>query len=361
MVGESQAVRIRNKYYRSVLSQEMGWFDSISSGDIASRIAGDINMVQDGMSDKVGILIQNITCFIGAFVIAFMKGWKLTLVMLTSVPLVIFSGMLIGKTVAHSSKGGQGVYGEAGSIAEEVLSAIKTIYSFNTQEKEQLRYENKLQIARKSGFRKAFFAGLGNGIFLLITFSSYALAMWYGGKLIYDKEQEAGDVLTVFFNVLTGSMVLGMASPYISAIATAQGAAAKLFEVIERESSIDPFLITDEHLKNQSKISSVKGNITFENVQFSYPSRPDVQILKGITFEASKGQTVALVGHSGSGKSTCVGLIERFYAPTSGRVLLDGIDISKISNKFLKEHVGLVGQEPCLFGTTIKQNILFGL
>ncbi|KAI9291936.1 hypothetical protein K502DRAFT_368047 [Neoconidiobolus thromboides FSU 785] len=361
MVGESQAVRIRNKYYHSVLSQEMGWFDSISSGDIASRIAGDINMVQDGISDKVGMLVQYITCFIGAFIIAFIKGWKLTLVMLTSVPLMAFAGMLMSKVIADASKGGQGVYGEAGSIAEEVLSAIRTIYSFNTQEKEQIRYEQKLRVARKKGFRKAFFTGLSNGIFLLIMFSSYALAMWYGGKLIRDGEQQADEVLTVFFNVLVGSMVLGMTSPSLTAVATAKGAATKLFEIIERESSIDPFLITDEHLKNESKISPVKGNVKFENVRFSYPTRPDVQILKGISFEASKGQTIALVGHSGSGKSTCIGLIERFYTPTSGKILLDDIDISQISNKFLKEHVGLVGQEPCLFGTTIKQNILFGL
>ncbi|KAI9291986.1 hypothetical protein K502DRAFT_106136, partial [Neoconidiobolus thromboides FSU 785] len=160
MVGESQAVRIRNKYYHSVLSQEMGWFDSISSGDIASRIAGDINLVQDGISDKVGLLIQYFTCFIAAFVIAFIKGWKLTLVMLTSVPLLTLAGVLTSKAIADVSKGGQGVYGEADSIAEEVLSAIKTVYSFNTQEKEQNRYEDKLRLARKKGFRKAFFTGL---------------------------------------------------------------------------------------------------------------------------------------------------------------------------------------------------------
>ncbi|KAI9291422.1 ATP-binding cassette, sub-family B, member 4, partial [Neoconidiobolus thromboides FSU 785] len=361
IVGETQALRIRNKYYYSILTQEVGWFDINSSGDIASRIASDINLIQDGISDKVGLLIQYVSCFIGAFLIAIINGWKLTLVMLSSIPLLVIAGMLTSKLIANVSKDGQEVYGEAGSIVEEVLSAIKTIYSFNTQEREQNRYEEKLKLARKTGFRKAIFSGISNGINLLVVFLSYALAMWYGGKLILNNEESATDVLIVFFNVLIGSTMLGMTSASLTAISTAQGAAAKLFEIIERKSNIDPFLVTDEHLRNQSKISSVKGNITFENVQFSYPSRPDVQILKGITFEASKGQTVALVGHSGSGKSTCVGLIERFYAPTSGRVLLDGIDISKISNKFLKEHVSLVGQEPCLFGTTIKQNILFGL
>ncbi|KAI9291097.1 hypothetical protein K502DRAFT_155285, partial [Neoconidiobolus thromboides FSU 785] len=161
--GELQAVRIRHHYYRAILSQEMGWFDSSSSGDISSRISGDVNLVQEGISEKIGLMIQYVSTFITGFVIAFVKGWKLTLVLLAVVPLLAGCGAFIAKLISSKSAGGQSAYGEAGSIAEEVFAAIRTVHSFGSQKREVDRYETKIFKARKDGFRKAIITGLGIG------------------------------------------------------------------------------------------------------------------------------------------------------------------------------------------------------
>ncbi|KAI9293023.1 P-glycoprotein [Neoconidiobolus thromboides FSU 785] len=360
LIGESQCMKLRKKYLSSILSQEISFFDNNNTGEITNIISKDINIIQEGISDKIGLLIQYTSCFLGSFIVAFVKGWKLTLVMLTSVPLVALAGVLMSKFIADDGDD-EGSYGAANSIAKEVLSSIKTIYSFNSQLREYNRYNQKILKTCKKGLRKAIYIGFGNGTFLLIIFSSYALAIWYGAKLIFDNEYEPRNVLIVFFNILSGSMVLGMTAPSIIAITLAKSAAIKLFQIIEKESLINPFIETEENIQNQSKITPVIGNVTFDNIYFNYPTRIEDKILKGVSFTVENGQTIALVGASGSGKSTCIKLLQRFYNPTHGSILLDNTNINQLSIKFLKQQIGLVNQEPILFSTTIKQNILLGL
>ncbi|KAI8055019.1 multidrug resistance protein 1 [Syncephalis plumigaleata] len=352
--GENQTSELRRRYFASIIRQEIAWFDATSTGDLTSRITGDVNLVQEGISEKVGIIIQSVCTFLAGFILAFVKGWKMALVLLCVFPVLATAGAIMGRVVTKSVTGGQDAYAKAGAVAEEVLSGVKTVSAFGAQEREVRRYESKLDMALTEGQKKGYAVGLSVGVMLCVLFFSYGLGFWFGSKQIEAGEMNVQQVLNVFFALIIGTMTIGMAATPMSAVQTAQGAAFKIFSVIDRASEID--YRADGGLLPDN----ISGNIEIRDVNFSYPSRPDVQILRDYNLDIKSGQTVALVGSSGSGKSTIVSLLERFYNPDTGSIKIDGIPIQDINLRHLRRHIGLVGQEPILFQTTIKQNILWG-
>lgn len=245
-------------------------------------------------------------------------------------------------------------YAKAGAVAEEVLAAIRTVIAFGGQKKELERYNKNLEEAKRIGIKKAITANISIGAAFLLIYASYALAFWYGTTLVLSNEYSIGQVLTVFFSVLIGAFSVGQASPSIEAFANARGAAYEIFKIIDNKPSIDSYS------KSGHKPDNIKGNLEFRNVHFSYPSRKEVKILKGLNLKVQSGQTVALVGNSGCGKSTTVQLMQRLYDPTEGMVSVDGQDIRTINVRFLREIIGVVSQEPVLFATTIAENIRYG-
>ncbi|XP_078355076.1 ATP-dependent translocase ABCB1-like, partial [Oculina patagonica] len=274
----------------------------------------DLNKVDDGIGHKIGMFLQAITTVLVGIVMGFVYGWKLTLVMISVSPLMVIAGGLIAKIMTSMTTRGLDAYAKAGSIAEEVLSSIKTVAAFGGEKKEIARYSSHLAEARDFGVKKGFMTGLGMGFFQVIIYSSYALAFWYGSKLIIDEEMNGGQLLIVFFSVLFAAMQLGQAGPNMEAIATAKGAAYKVFLIIDRVPPIDSSSTDGIEIEQ----SAFKGNINFNNIEFIYPSRPDVKILNSLNLTVESGLTVALVGESGCGKSTVVKLLQRFYDPNSG-------------------------------------------
>ncbi|CAG8589114.1 1899_t:CDS:10 [Acaulospora morrowiae] len=356
ILGERQAKRVRQIYYEAILRQDISFFDSVSTGDIITRISSDINLFQEGISEKVGLVIQYVSTFITGFIIGFTKGWLLTLVLCSVFPLLAITGGFMGKLLAASTLQGQDAYAAAGSVAEQVLSGIRTVTAFGGQERELRRYVSKLQVAYFAGRKKAAITGVSLASILFIVFCAFGLAFWYGSILVVDGKLNGGQVLNVFFSILIGAISLGHASPNISAIGNSLGAAKNLFSVIDRV----PVINSADPSGTKLTKSSVKGRLEFRNIDFYYPSRPDVQVLKNFNLDIEAGQTIALVGGSGSGKSTIVGLLERFYNPTKGQIFLDGENINDINIKSLRAQIGLVGQEPVLFPESIRQNIAWG-
>ncbi|GET00767.1 multidrug resistance protein 1 [Rhizophagus clarus] len=354
--GENQAKRIRELYYTSILRQDIAFFDSVPTGDVTTRISGDTSVYQEGISEKVGLIIQQFAIFLSGFIIAYTKGWKLSLVLTAVIPLLAIAGGIMAKAISDDASEGQDSYAAAGAVAEQVLSGIRTVVSFGGEKRELARYKNKLDEAYKSGVRKAFISGTGLGAMMGIMFGSYGLAFWFGSILVVRGEQTGGEVLNVFFAIIMSAFSIGNASPHFSSVANALGAAKKLFAVIERVPAIDSSSNTGKKINK----SEFKGHIEFKNINFHYPSRPDVPVLKDFNLTIEPGQTVALVGSSGSGKSTIVGLLERFYNPISGSITIDGEDIKNLNVKSLRTQMGLVGQEPVLFPESIKQNIFWG-
>ncbi|KAI8869068.1 ATP-binding cassette, sub-family B, member 4, partial [Ramicandelaber brevisporus] len=353
VAADRQCRRIRELYYQAILRQEMGWFDAVSSGELTTRISGDVNLINEGIAEKIGYIVQNLTQFVGGFVLAFVYSWRLSLVLMASLPLLALSGAIMSKMMSGDANSGQGAYAQAGAIATEVLASIKTVMAFGAQDRELQRYEGKIDVAYKSGVRKGLVSGAGLGFMMFVMFAAYALGFWYGAKLIVEYGVSVGDVTIVFFALIIASFSIGIATPYFTALATARGAAAKVFEMIDRTSAIDS--LSDDGLR-----PSISGRIELRGIDFHYPTRPDVPILRNFSLRIEPGQSVALVGSSGSGKSTIVGLVERFYDPAAGDVLFDGINAKDINVRHLRQQIGLVAQEPVLFGTTIFRNIVWG-
>eukprot|EP00249_Psilotum_nudum_P024545 c29214_g2_i1 orf=143-4090(-) len=354
--GNKQAARIRNLYLKAILRQDISFFDvETSTGEVVERMSGDTVLIQEALGEKVGKFLQLVSTFIGGFVIAFVKGWKLTLLLLATIPLIVSSGGAMAFLITKAATRGQEAYAEAGNIVEQVIGAIRTVMSFTGEKKAMEDYDKALKKAYKPSVQQGFATGLGLGCALTVMFCTYSLALWYGSKLIVRNQgYTGGAVINVIFGVLIGGMSLGQASPSVNAFASGQAAAYKMFEVIYRVPDIDVY-----NMKGLI-LDGIKGDIELQNIDFAYPTRPDVQIFSNFSLKIMSGITAALVGESGSGKSTVISLIDRFYDPQGGRVMIDEVDIRKLQLKWLRKQIGLVSQEPVLFGTSIRENIAYG-
>ncbi|KAE8596138.1 hypothetical protein XENTR_v10015982 [Xenopus tropicalis] len=349
-----QIKRIRSNFFHAVLRQEIGWFDVNDAGELNTRLTDDVSKINEGIGDKIAMLLQSLTTFVTGFIIGFVKGWKLTLVILAISPVMGFSAAIWAKVLSAFTNKELKAYAKAGAVAEEVLSSIRTVFAFGGQDKEIKRYEKNLEEAKRIGIKKAITANVSIGFAFLMIYAAYALAFWYGTTLIINGGYTIGSVLTVFFAVIIGAFAVGQTSPNVEAFANARGAAYTIFNIIDNQPKIDSFS------KEGLKPDKIKGDIEFKNVKFTYPSRTDIQVLKGLNLNIPSGKTVALVGSSGCGKSTTVQLIQRFYDPEEGVITLDGQDIRSLNIRYLREIIGVVSQEPILFDTTIADNIRYG-
>ncbi|KAH3745928.1 multidrug resistance protein 1 [Pelomyxa schiedti] len=349
----SQATRIRKLFFRSIMSQEIGWHDLNKSGELNARISGDTLKIQEAFGEKLGVLVQNVCSFIAGWIVGLWISWRLALVIIAVTPLLVVTAAGVTLLMRSITTKGQQLYSEAGAVAQEVLSCMRTVTSLGSQKREERRYEKYLISTWKMGKRKGIVAGLSFGFFLFIMLSTYALGFWYGSTLVNKGITTPGDVMTVFFAVMMGAMAVGQIGPDMQAVGEGQGAAYEIFNVIGRTSQIDA--LTDSGEK-----PSLLGNIDISDVHFSYPSRPDVDVLNGISISIKSGQTVALVGPSGCGKSTIISLLQRFYNSKQGSILFDGHPIESLSVPFLRSQMGVVGQEPVLFPISIRDNIALG-
>ncbi|XVF80460.1 hypothetical protein PTKIN_Ptkin15bG0075500 [Pterospermum kingtungense] len=354
VAGERQAARIRGLYLKTILRQDIAFFDvETKTGEVVGRMSGDTVLIQDAMGEKVGKFLQLVSTFLGGFIIAFIKGWLLTLVMLSSIPLLVISGAIMAILLSKMATRGQNSYAKAAIVVEETIGSIKTVASFTGEKQAVSNYNKFLLTAYRSGVHEGIAAGVGAGTVMLIMFCSYALAVWYGGKLILEKGYSGGQVLNVIVAVLTGSMSLGQASPCMTAFAAGQAAAFKMFETINRKPQIDSYDIRGKVLEN------IRGDIELKDVYFSYPARPEEQIFSGFSLSIPSGTKAALVGQSGSGKSTVISLIERFYDPQAGEVVIDGINLKEFKLRWIRGKIGHVSQEPVLFTLSIRDNIAY--
>uniref|UniRef100_A0A0D9V4I1 MDR-like ABC transporter n=1 Tax=Leersia perrieri TaxID=77586 RepID=A0A0D9V4I1_9ORYZ len=355
MAGERQSARIRSLYLESVLRQDIAFFDvEMTTGEAASRMSADTVLIQDALGEKVGKYIQVLTAFAGGFLIGFIRGWMLALVVMACIPPSIFSFAIVSRLRAQISGRTQTSYIKAGNVVEQTIGSIRTVISFNGEKRAIAMYNTLIKKAYKATIMEGIISGFGIGSIFFVVYCSYSLAFWYGAKLIISKGYTGGQVINVVFAILTGSMAIGSASPSISAIAEGQSAAHRIFEIINREPKIDITGTAGIILED------IKGNVELKDVCFSYPARPAQLILDGLCLQVPNGTTMALAGQSGSGKSTIINLVERFYDPQGGEVLIDDINIKDLKLHSIRGKMSLVSQEPLLFMTSIKDNITYG-
>ncbi|KAJ0263269.1 ABC transporter B family member 2 [Hirschfeldia incana] len=351
--GERQAAKMRRAYLRSVLSQDIIDTEA-STGEVISAITSDILVIQDALSQKVGNFLHYISRFIAGFAIGFTSVWQISLVTLAIVPLIALAGGVYAFVAIGLIARVRKSYIKAGKVAEEVIGNVRTVQAFTGEERAAKLYRGALKNTYKYGRKAGFIKGLGLGSLHCVLFLSWALLVWFTSVVVHKGIANAGESFTTMLNVVIAGLSLGQAAPGVSAFVRAKAAAYPIFQMIERDTA------AKTNAESGRRLSKVDGHIQFTDVTFSYPSRPEVVIFDKLNLAIPAGQTVALVGGSGSGKSTVISLIERFYEPTSGAVLLDGNDIRELDVKWLRGKIGLVNQEPALFATTIRENIMYG-
>ncbi|RAL51644.1 hypothetical protein DM860_010362 [Cuscuta australis] len=353
--GERQTAKMRIKFLEAALNQDIQFFDTeVRTSDVVLAINTDAVTVQDAISEKLGNFLHYMATFVSGFVVGFTAVWQLALLTLAVVPLIAVIGAI--HTIALSKLAGKSheALSEAGNTVEQTVAQIRTVLAYVGETRALQAYSQSLKVVQKLGYKSGLSKGLGLGATYFTVFCCYALLLWYGGYLVRHHVTNGGLALATMFAVMIGGIALGQSAPSMSAFAKARASAATIYRIIDHKPSVE------RNSENGLELESVTGQLEIKSVEFCYPSRPDVKILDNFNLSVPAGKTIALVGGSGSGKSTVVSLIERFYDPTSGHVLLDGHDIKTMKLKWLRQQIGLVSQEPALFATTIKENILLG-
>ncbi|KAE8137518.1 P-loop containing nucleoside triphosphate hydrolase protein [Aspergillus pseudotamarii] len=352
---------IRQSYLRAALSQEIAYYDRGVTGSISQQATTNGKLIQSGIAEKLGIVIQAMATFVAAFIIAFVTQWKLTLILIFIVPtLLIVLGTASGLDAIIETKILQ-IYAQAGSYAESVLGGVRTLQAFSLQPRVMAQYDSYLQHAYTQGMRKNKLYGIVFGGQYFVVYAGMGLAFWQGIAM-FDRGEisDLGTVFTVLFSIIMAANTVMQVAPHMVTFSRAATAASELFVLIDRPSEINPF----DEFGDQPEETA--GCIDVHNVSFSYPTRPDVTVLEDFSLTIPAGKVTALVGSSGSGKSTIIGLLERWYNPRTGSISLDGTDISQLNLKWLRTNIRLVQQarhptEPVLFNTSVFENIANGL
>ena len=353
--GEHIAGKIREQYLAAILRQNIAFFDKLGAGEMTTRITADTNLVQDGISEKIALTVTALATFVTAFVIGFIKYWKLTLI-LSSTVFAITTIMAAGSTfIIKFNKQSLEAYALGGTVAEEVISSIRNAVAFGTQDKLARQYDTHLTEAEVWGKKLKIALAIMIAGMMGIIYLNYGLSFWMGSRFIADGQMTLSEVLTIMLAIMIGAFSLGNVAPNAQAFTTSVAAAGKIFNTIDRASPLNPMSEDGE------KLEHVQGTVELKHIRHIYPSRTEVVVMEDVNLTVPAGKTTALVGASGSGKSTIVGLVERFYDPVAGQVYLDGHEVSKLNLKWLRQQISLVSQEPTLFGTTIFGNIQHGL
>lgn len=351
--GSRISKRIRTAYLRALLRQNVGFFDKTGAGEVATRITADMNLVQDGISQKVGLTLAGIAGFIAALVVALVVNWRLALVLLCQ-PICIVSAMVvIGSNMGKAQGAALAGYASAANFAEEVISSIRNVAAHGIQPRFLARYEERIEQPAAHDLRAKMLLGAFFSCLMFINLSCYALAFWQGHRFLEAGQSTIGGILTANFAMTFAGFQLGQVAPHAQAFAAAGAAAKRIFATLRRNPPID--------MDAGETPATVGGHVEFRGVKLVYPSRRTQLVLRDFDLVVPAGKTTAVVGPSGSGKSTLIALLERFYSPLAGQIFLDGKDIASLNLRWLRSKMSLVSQEPFLFNTTVSENIAYGL
>uniref|UniRef100_A0A8C6U7E2 ABC-type oligopeptide transporter ABCB9 n=1 Tax=Neogobius melanostomus TaxID=47308 RepID=A0A8C6U7E2_9GOBI len=344
-------LRLRNHLFTTLMRQEIGFYDENHTGDLLSRLSADTTQVSDLVSQNVNILLRSVVKAVGFSIFMFSISAKLTVVTLMGLPFIGLVSQLYGDYYKKLTKAVQATLAEANRVAEETLSSMRTVRSFANESGEAESYGEKLlqmfTLNKKQALAYAAY----------MWCSSVALevaVLYYGGHLVVSGHITSGALIAFFIYMLQLGECLESAASVYTGLMQGVGAAEKVFDYLDRE----PLHSSAE---GQEEPESCSGLVEFRDVTFAYPTRPQTHVLKGVSFTLLPGQVTALVGPSGGGKSSCVNLLEDFYPPQSGQVLLDGRPVHSLRHQYLHSQVALVGQEPVLFARSVEENITYGL
>jgi ATP-binding cassette, subfamily B, bacterial len=352
IVSEKTSADLRKKIYDKFITTPISFFENNRVGDLLSRITSDVSAFQAVLSTTLAEFFRQIATLIIGIGILIYISWKLTLFMLATFPIIVIAAIVFGRYIRVLSKKVQEKLAEANVIVEETLQSVSIVKAFTNEKLESKRFSKTISESVVLALKAATLRGGFITFFIVGLFGGIVLVIWFGGNLVIEKEILIADLITFLtLTIFVGGSLSGLGELYAQLQRTI-GASERILEILEEKSEVD--------LDAEINVQKITGDISFENIDFAYPSRPDVEVLKSFNLQVAAGQKVALVGASGAGKSTIVQLLMKFYTLQSGKITIDGKDISDQNVTELRQNLAIVPQEVILFGGSILENIAYG-
>lgn len=349
-VGEHAVSDLRKDIYKQMIMMPMEFFSQRRVGELSNRLSADISQIQDTVSSVLAELLRGVVVLIIGIGLIFYLSWKLTLVMLSVVPVIVVVAVAFSRRIRKESKEAQDQLADSGVIVQETLQGIANVKAFSNEAYELKRYSNSVEKVVKLAIKSAQLRGIFISIMIFSVFAAIVMVVWYGTSILQFGELTAFVVYTAFI----GGSMAGFAELY-SQLQKTLGATQRVKELFDEVT--ENVNIHDEPVQDAFRI---EGTVELKHIAFSYPSRPEMQILKDVSFKAGLGQQIAIVGPSGAGKSTLVSLLLGFYKPAEGALLFDGKDAASFPLSQLRKQMAFVPQDVLLFGGTIFENIAYG-
>jgi ATP-binding cassette subfamily B protein len=353
-LGERVVADIRKAVFNHLLSLNPAWFETTKTGEVLSRLTTDTEIVQTVIGSSASVALRNLLLFLGGTVLLLVTSVHLTLVIALVVPAVVLPLVVFGRKVRQLSRTSLDRIADVSAQAGEVLSAIQTSQSYTHEPHDRVRFAAAAEGAFQASVRRIRARAWLTALVMLLVFGAVDGVMWYGGKSVFDGTLSAGTLTAFVFYAVVVASALGALSEAWGDVQRAAGAAERLMELLSAVPDIasppNPVALP----------VPARGAVTFEDVSFRYPARPQRAALDGFTLDVKPGETVALVGPSGAGKTTVFQLLLRFWDPQSGRITVDGVDIAQADLDALRSRMGVVAQEPVLFAASVRENILYG-
>ncbi len=351
--GTSATGDLRKNLYSKIISLPMSFFSSQRVGDLSSRISGDTGQIQDTISFVLAEFLRGLLTLVIGLSFIFIISWKLALIMLSIVPVIAISAVFFGMKIKKMSRKETDMLAESGNVVQETLQGISVVKAFTAEAIEKKRYSKNIdgliEYAMRSGVYRGFFVSF----IIFSVFGAIGFVVWYGAGMVLLGTMKIGVLLSfVIYSIFVGGTLGGFADMF-GQLQKTIGATQRVRELM----GMDGEMSGDEPAPENKRLN---GEISFNNVAFSYPSRPEVQVLKDISFKVHHGQQVAIVGSSGGGKSTIAALVLKFYTPDGGTILIDNKNANEYDLKYLRSQIAYVPQDVILFGGTIYDNILYG-
>ena len=376
-VSEQSMRDLRKTLYTKIITLPIPFFEKNRVGELMSRITTDITQLQDVLSITLAEFFRQIFTLVGGIILISFLSSKLTMFMLLTFPFLVVAAIIFGRFIRKNSKKVQDELASTNIIVEETLQSINVVKAFTNEDLEVKRYSSSVQKVVDYALKAATFRGAFISFIIFVLFGGIVGVVWYGGNLVLQGELAFKDLFTfIIYTGFIGGSVGGLGDMYAQ-IQKTVGASERILEILEEKSEIEVggsevvsrksqveslFNLSAEeksNIEHQTK-ASVKSKIEYKNVAFSYPSRPDMEVLRNINLEVKTGEKIGLVGYSGAGKSTIVQLLMRYYKLTSGQILVDGKNINEYNLTELRKNIAIVPQEVMLFGGTIYENIAYG-
>jgi ABC transporter fused permease/ATP-binding protein len=353
-VTENALADLRNTIYRHLITLPMTYFNQKRVGELNSRMTADLTQIQSTLTTTIAEFLRQLILIIGGITLLTFISPKLTLLMVSIVPVLAISAVFFGRFIRKISREVQDKVAESTTIIEETLQGISNVKAFTNELFETLRFKKSVNEIVELAIRGGVYRGAFAAFIIFCIFGAIVAVVWMGVRLAIDGSITIGELVSfVLYSVFVGASIGGIAELYAQ-IQRAIGGIERLMDILDEEA--EPLQLKSGNVS----ATKLKGQLAFEDVRFAYPTRKDIEVLKGVSFSASAGETVAIVGPSGAGKTTLSALILRFYDHDSGRILVDNRPISDFDLTELRSQMAIVPQDIILFGGTIRENIAYG-